>query len=652
MITFLGLGAGVLTFLLERKLKSKGVSVMTKAKATATAKAKSTKKTPVKKDPVLDIVAKPQPNLGNKLAIFGEVCVKNIQLFSEKMAGIVKHIFTSMELGHGVNFINLDAEKTPMNESGFPIMAMLFPSTMTVTIYLQHHWKGCIDIILNDKENKMAIRALVWYNVLLSFFHELCHARALAEGLASGALKSPEDMIWTQDHEDGASLYAQNQLRELAKQVDTEIPADDPMFGSAINEFLKAIEERQESWAKAQRYMVSKGLVCSTETESGEQVDISSFKEFMRMSCLTDEEREDKSWNTNGTSFIINKDKMPEAIETIIPPPAATLGQPAMGKPDICTQCSEPTCLPACPINTPGQPAAPVMAQAPTVAPVEYGYNEYAEGGDEPEWNSAEGDFGYPDEGMPIQPAAILQTPIVQPAPLNQPVAPTVAPALVMPTAQPMTPAVGGPINPVLAALNNPNSGTAPQNANMPPSCPILDIPVEQTKAIVQTVLMRLFYHVFTKCGFNNTALTSFTNPGAVFDPVHIGDIPNANKIFLSMDLAADAEGHKHNDTPIVDSIKGQVFSNSGLPGYWLHLNVNGRKMKRTIVPQNPQKTNNNGALTPMALRVRNEGWTVMWVISEAYEGVPGLEVSKMVAKMECRPGQQPTFTWDPFKNK
>lgn len=264
------------------------------------------------KDPIPDIVAKPTANLGNKLAIFGEVCVKNIQLFSEKLAGIVKHIFTSMELGHGVNFINLDSEKTPMSDNGFPIMAMLFPSTMTITIYLQHHWKGCLKIIIEDKENKMALRALVWYNILLSFFHELCHARALTEGLSSGALKSPEDMVWTEEHEVAASRYAQNQLRELAKQVDTEIPAYDPFFEAAYNEFLKAIEERKEAWAVAQRYMVSKGLVCSTETVSGEQVDISSFKEFMRMSCLTDEEREDKSWNTNGTSFIVKKKMMPE----------------------------------------------------------------------------------------------------------------------------------------------------------------------------------------------------------------------------------------------------------------------------------------------------------------------------------------------------
>jgi hypothetical protein len=627
-ITLIGAGLAAITLFIENKLK-KGEIVMTKEKATAKAKAKPTKKAMTMDgliaeflSRVLSIVAKPQPNFGTKLAVFGEVCVKNIQLFSEKMAGIIKHIFTSMELGHGVNFINLDAEKTPQGETG-PIMAMLFPSTMTITIFLQNHWKECLKLIVEDPENKMSLRALVWYNVILSFFHELCHARTLTEGLASGEIKSSDDFIWTQDHEDAASLYAQNQLRELAKQIDIEIPVDDPLFGAAFNEFderIKPLEDQNYPWITAHHRMVTKGLVCSTETEDGETVDISSFKEFMRMSCLTAEDREDPAWKTNGTSFIINKEKIPEAVETIILPPPADLGSPVL--------------------NQPAQPVTPPPQEASAV----YDYNEYMESGIEPDYAQEYGEPVYTP--APVQPVAqtpTLVTPTAQSPTLTTPAAPT----LNTPVA---TPPNTGYVNPVMAAQAAANGQPIQQqtSGNVPATCPPLEMPMEQVMNIVQTVFMRLYYRIFTKCGFNPAEPTSFGAPGGVYDPVHIGDIPGANKVFLSMDVT-DEQGKQVRDVPILDSIKGQVFGKSGLPGYWLYLNVNGRKMKRTLVPQNPNKetAQGSGVFTAMAQRVR-QNWAIAWVIADAYDG----QKSEMMVKIECQPGQKPTFTWKPFQKR
>jgi hypothetical protein len=108
-----------------------------------------------------------------------------------------------------------------------------------------------------------------------------------------------------------------------------------------------------------------------------------------------------------------------------------------------------------------------------------------------------------------------------------------------------------------------------------------------------------------------------------------------------------DEQGKVVRDVPINGAIKGLVFNKSNLPGYWLYLNVNGLKMKRSVVPQNPNKTNSVGAPTWMAQKVR-EGWAVMWVISEKYDTLP----SEMLVKIETQPGQATTYTIRPFGNK
>jgi hypothetical protein len=206
-------------------------------------------------------------------------------------------------------------------------------------------------------------------------------------------------------------------------------------------------------------------------------------------------------------------------------------------------------------------------------------------------------------------------------------------------------------VNPVLANMNangglvTPVTAPAPNAQAAPPqTCPPLDIPIEEAISIVKQVYTRLYLHIFSKCGFNPAEPTSFSNPGAVYDPVSIADIPNAGKVFLAMDIT-DTAGVPTQKAPIVNQIQGQVFKKSGLPGYWLWLNCGGVMMKRALVPQNPNKLGNNNQPSTMAVRVR-QGWAVMWVIADGVNGAP----SEMKVKIETQPGGATTYTDNPFK--
>ena len=205
-------------------------------------------------------------------------------------------------------------------------------------------------------------------------------------------------------------------------------------------------------------------------------------------------------------------------------------------------------------------------------------------------------------------------------------------------------------VNPVTANVGDqgiitPTAGQPASSAAAIESAPALNIPIAEIMAIIQTVYMRVYTHLFTKCGFNPVAPTTFDNPDAVYEPIHIGDIPNANKVFLAMDIT-DQAGARQDKVAIIDQIKGQRFKKSGLPGYWLWLNVNGKKRKRCLVPQNPNKIQTNGSPTVMAGRVR-QGWAVMWVIADGINGAQ----SEMKVKIETQPGGATTYTENPFKN-
>jgi len=67
--------------------------------------------------------------------------------------------------------------------------------------------------------------------------------------------------------------------------------------------------------------------------------------------------------------------------------------------------------------------------------------------------------------------------------------------------------------------------------------------------------------------------------------------------------------------------------------------------VKRTLVPQNPNKTNAQG-MTPSAKLVR-QGHAITWFIADGAAGQ-----THMKAKIACAPGQPIVYQENPFGNK
>jgi hypothetical protein len=61
--------------------------------------------------------------------------------------------------------------------------------------------------------------------------------------------------------------------------------------------------------------------------------------------------------------------------------------------------------------------------------------------------------------------------------------------------------------------------------------------------------------------------------------------------------------------------VAGQYLKNSGLPGYNITFNIAGRRVKRAIVPQNPNKKYQDGNLKPTAISARS-GNRIAWIMT------------------------------------
>ena len=78
--------------------------------------------------------------------------------------------------------------------------------------------------------------------------------------------------------------------------------------------------------------------------------------------------------------------------------------------------------------------------------------------------------------------------------------------------------------------------------------------------------------------------------------------------------------------------IRGRTTSKQGLPSYAIYLNIGGRRVKRSFLPQNPEKRNAQNAYTNAA-NDAGGGHMIAWVFKdEVADGAPFTE--KCAVKM------------------
>jgi hypothetical protein len=186
------------------------------------------------------------------------------------------------------------------------------------------------------------------------------------------------------------------------------------------------------------------------------------------------------------------------------------------------------------------------------------------------------------------------------------------------------------PAGPALAA--EPATLDPQAAANLTPSSNIQvedpGLTAEQYEQVILGIYDLLCHNIYKVCGWQKVAdpgaanspvdFCTLTKAEAVVQPISVNEIlaqvPGSEKILLTMDTL-NAEHRWAPDTPIQNGmIKGQVFKTSGLPGYTLTFNVSGTKIKRTIVPQNPNKKYDDGNLKGTAISAR-QGSAVCWIM-------------------------------------
>ena len=147
---------------------------------------------------------------------------------------------------------------------------------------------------------------------------------------------------------------------------------------------------------------------------------------------------------------------------------------------------------------------------------------------------------------------------------------------------------IAGVIDPLGATIQTPPPPTPPP---APAPAPAVTVTAEDFGTKAMALYNACFDHIFGGC---IPTATGFAAPEKIVEPIITGGIVASAKM---MNLSGVTQ-----ETPASDQIAGLVFKTSKLPAYEFTL-TDGKRRK--IIPQNPQKKNNTGEFTSMAIRAQ-----------------------------------------------
>lgn len=127
---------------------------------------------------------------------------------------------------------------------------------------------------------------------------------------------------------------------------------------------------------------------------------------------------------------------------------------------------------------------------------------------------------------------------------------------------------------------------------------------------IVHKVFMACYQHIFSNCKMLTNSDVGFQSPEFVLStPVDLNTIPGATEIIVGADINDPQTGVYQVKVPVVNGmLLGNIKKKTMLPGYTLHININGEYSTRALIPQNPA-TNSTTAVRARA------GNAIMWII-------------------------------------
>ena len=523
--------------------------------------------------------------------VIHDVLIANTQLIADKLLGILAYLLGN-EDDHGILSI-VFTEEYPKSDGGENVLSRFHPDSQSMVINLMGHFEMAQEKI-GEENCRMNFWAYLWQQLIRTIWHETHHSHKFADASLIYSVDTSAE-----EFEADAEDYAKEMIIELAKRIDIEPPQIDefPFFAAEVGETVEILLSMDKPSASeaSQQLMLTEGLVYyEAAVDDKAELRIPTLREYFRM--LADDG--DKLWESPVTGMA---GMVEQPLQTVIEPVKVDIEEP--------TPQSENSIIEEPVVNN----VSPV-AEKPNVAnaaPVEVSPEDM----DIPDLD---------DEGVTVNPyeesGGTMEEPVMTSVSAPITGAPATGPVAVQNV---VTPAV------TAAPAAQPVKQLTPHNMS-----------VDQMKACLQTVLLRLYAHIFNKCGFTPGVDHGFQNAAAVLEPCYIGDIPGANQLFVAMDTVVN--GQKVLDAPIDGHITGRLFKEGQLPGYHFYLNINGMKEKRSFLPQNPNKTGADQQLTKWAQLARTGNMIAMML----QEGA-GVRV-----KISTAPGGQTMYEFDPFAGR
>ena len=438
-----------------------------------------------------------------------------------------------------------------------PVLAMAYADTNSIAINLQRCWDVALEKA-TTKGTNTSLLACLWANVLSTFGHELDHLSMARMGRdAYEEMRSSEE--GNKALEEQAGDAAIRNIMKLAAKVDVEIPAISELgwFSAKIMELFMGDEDHVQ---KAKLH-AEEGIVY----DDGDDL-ISSFREYVKRSYPDSDEID---WEQGTTCVNINAYMADGSREIMKAEPVIA-----------------PTIDAVVPDENDAKPVEAVLVagEAFIGAGVE-----------------AQVEFSDPSE------AAASATIVVEPQ--------TAQGAEVV--------VVDAPIQPVpevvaaQEALDTQAAPPAPVQTETPYEPH--NLPNEVMTQVMEAIYKRLYTHIFTKCGWSIDPTSGhyyFASAGSVVEHVGIQDILDTYKAdnFIKSYDTVNQVGQGYEGEDCNGTIRGFCTSKAGLPCYNIYLNIGGQRIKRTLIPQNPEKRKADNAYSAPALEAQT-GQAIAWVM-------------------------------------
>lgn len=479
------------------------------------------------------------------------------------------------------------------------ILANSAEDSGAVTVNLMHCFCQSYDKVTEDSEMEcIAINALFWHNVYVSYIHEALHLAdpELSEEDVSAAAKSMVfEIVRDYALEPASCEFLRGQMAELvagAKEGDF-FDTQKKMFDGGVFYWFKGTAEILE-------------------------LKLTTFRSYMH-------------WASGHVDDDIRWTALPKLMVTDITTTVTPKTEPAPIMAQMGARMAAQEFMIVDVVNPQPEVAPIFIPPNNTVVDDQSVYTDnYADftddGGDyfgDSEMMTGEGQFtggGFEDDDYSEPIGGMMAfAQANMPAPMAQPATPSTAfPAFIQPQA-------------VVTNM------VTEQHSAVKVSLPKTGLTPEQTSEIARGVYSKCFSFVFGACGQLTNSDQAFSNPdGVSVEPIPLTDIEK--QVVVAMNCFIDGRWVK---IPTTNGLIGFVGKVKNLPTYKLFINVDGVEICRLVLPQNPAKKDGNGQYTKTAIMTRG-GAKIVYIL-EGDDNAKAAGAKNYICKAVVAPGTQLT---------